>query len=484
MRKILIIVALAAAGLAGYVAADRVKFPLYEWCRLLIAPSLIYTGLHFRRAGSSLLLFAFMILLAPVISDTLIANMTLGINHVTSCSAIAAASIYIGHIMRREFENARMTDLLRAVMDDVEEGAGEETLYDALRKLFQSHLGVEAIDIYFFGSDGLLRGRGEEEPLGADHLYYRVAEAGECLFSRIAAEDERILLPEDDGVCEKTERLVVFPVSFGGAAKAVLACVNPPASSVNKDAVEFLNAAARIYENALELTLNRRAAIAHEAQSLRIKSMFSSYVSRAVAEEILKDPDSVELGGATREVTVMFTEIKNFPELMKRYGPVELASILNGHVGDAVECVIELDGTIDKYIDSGVMAFWGAPLAQADSAARAIQCAIRLRQKTEAMNARREAAGLPMIDVRVGINTGPVVAGNIGSMRRMEYTVIGDAVNLASRIKSVAGNQSAAALASESTRAAAGDAFRFGEELSVAVKGKSEPVKAYALMDG
>ena len=155
--------------------------------------------------------------------------------------------------------------------------------------------------------------------------------------------------------------------------------------------------------------------------------------------------------------------------------------MLNDYFSAAIDTVFAHHGTLDKFIGAGIMAFWGAPLPLPDAADRSVQCARELHRRVRALNAEWEAGGKPGFEVCAGINSGSVVAGNIGSIRRMEYTVIGDPVNVAARIKSLCGKNSMPVLISDSTRAALRRECRFSASLQAAVKGKCGPITVHCL---
>jgi adenylate cyclase len=200
-----------------------------------------------------------------------------------------------------------------------------------------------------------------------------------------------------------------------------------------------------------------------------------------VAEEILKNPDKVDLGGKLQNVTVMFTEVVNFEELLNSMDPNNLISMLNEYFSLALDTVFEYDGTLDKFIGDNVMAFWGAPLEVADGELKAVRCALSLQEKIAGLNNSWRQMGKPLFHVCIGINSGRVVAGNIGSIRRMEYTVIGDTVNVASRIKSLSKNKNIPILLSETTYDKVRDLFAVENRFQAAVKGKTQNITVYQL---
>jgi adenylate cyclase len=167
----------------------------------------------------------------------------------------------------------------------------------------------------------------------------------------------------------------------------------------------------------------------------QIRRAFEFYVSPEVVSQMTANPERLALGGERKELTVMFTDLAGFTSMSEGTPPEEVARTLNEHLTRMTAIVLRRGGTIDKFIGDAVMAFWGAPLADPDHASRALRAAIEMQ--AEMGRWRREPGGPGELYMRVGLNTGPVVVGNLGSKDRFDYTVIGDAVNLASRLESV-----------------------------------------------
>jgi class 3 adenylate cyclase len=179
------------------------------------------------------------------------------------------------------------------------------------------------------------------------------------------------------------------------------------------------------------------------AQSLREKEMikraFSRYVAREVVVEILKDPERLALTGERREVTVLFCDIRGFTAMAATLSPEDVVDLLNAFYDLMIDTTFKHDGTLDKFLGDGVMAVFGAPLARADHALVAARTALAMRAAIQELSARRAAAGKVPFTVGIGLNTGDAIAGTVGTDERMEYTVIGDCVNVAARLQSHAG---------------------------------------------
>lgn len=219
-----------------------------------------------------------------------------------------------------------------------------------------------------------------------------------------------------------------------------------------------------------------------EARSRQLRAIFGRLVSESVIEEVLRAPDAVRLGGEKREMTVLFSDIRGFTALAERLPPERVVEILNDFLGPMSRIVIERGGTLDKYMGDALMAFFGAPTLQPDHAARACETALAMRAALAELNAGWQARGLPSLTAGIGLNSGPMAVGYMGSEGRLDYTVIGDQVNLGSRLEGLTATYGVDVIVGESTRLAAGDRFEFRELDLVRVKGRSEPVRIYQLV--
>ena len=170
-----------------------------------------------------------------------------------------------------------------------------------------------------------------------------------------------------------------------------------------------------------------------------VRSNFERYFAPNVAAEIAQQSGGVALGGEKRAITILFSDIRGFTTLSESMSPDLIAALLSDYFTVMVDVIFEHGGTLDKFIGDAIMALWGAPIAHADDADRAVRAAVAMQEALAALNARWRAAGRPTIEVGIGLNHGEVFAGNIGSHRRLEYTVIGDAVNVAARLCAEAG---------------------------------------------
>ncbi len=213
----------------------------------------------------------------------------------------------------------------------------------------------------------------------------------------------------------------------------------------------------------------------------KIRSVLRKAVSKEIADELLKR-GQINLGGEERGVTVLFSDIRGFTTISEKLPPGELVSQLNEYFIAMAKAIERHGGVIDKYIGDAIMALFGAPLATPADAGNALRAALAMTEALGRLNGDRAARGLPPWENGVGVNTGRAVAGTMGSEDRWSYTVIGDAVNLASRLEGLTKHYGARVLASEAARAAAGDGFLFRSLDLVRVKGRSEPVPVYELL--
>ncbi|MEW5903665.1 MAG: adenylate/guanylate cyclase domain-containing protein [Pseudomonadota bacterium] len=217
-----------------------------------------------------------------------------------------------------------------------------------------------------------------------------------------------------------------------------------------------------------------------ERSAREMRAMFSSYLSPKLVARLEKDPEAAKIGGDTKDVTVLFTDIKGFTSFSESHAPQVVVSRLNEYLGEMVKIIEQHDGTIDKFIGDAVMAYWGAPLAQPDHARLAMACMAAMAERMGSLRAQWQAEGVPPFAIRGGMHSGEVVAGNVGfAGKKMEYTVIGDTVNLASRLEGTAKYYGITYLVSEATQALAADVCAYRELDKIRVVGKHLPVTIY-----
>ena len=215
-------------------------------------------------------------------------------------------------------------------------------------------------------------------------------------------------------------------------------------------------------------------------QKLRIKQQFGTYVSPALVKKLQKDPSLLRLGGETKRLTFLFSDIRGFTPISEKYqkNPQGLTELINRFLDNQTQIILKHGGTIDKYMGDCIMAFWGAPLDDDNQVENATKAVLEMRESLEELNERLREEGLDQINTGAGINTGLCVVGNFGSSNRFDYSVLGDSVNLAARLESSCKEYDTSLIISEYSMVDGYD-YKFLDE--VTVKGKSEPVKIYTI---
>ncbi len=220
-----------------------------------------------------------------------------------------------------------------------------------------------------------------------------------------------------------------------------------------------------------------------ERRARDIRKMFSSYVSKRIVDELIRDPSKMKLGGDRKEISVLFSDIRGFTSFSEKHRPEEVVSQLNEYLGAMTNVVFDHEGTLDKFVGDAVVAFWGAPLDQADHAQRACKTALDMIARLQELQKKWESEGKYVIDIGIGINTGEMIVGNMGAEgKKMDFTVIGDNVNLGARLESLTRKYNNHIIISEFTYAKVKDIVKVNELGSVTVKGKETPVVVYDLV--
>jgi adenylate cyclase len=213
---------------------------------------------------------------------------------------------------------------------------------------------------------------------------------------------------------------------------------------------------------------------------MEVKKQFGTYVSPALVKKLQKDPSLLRLGGETKRLTFLFSDIRGFTPISEKYqkDPQGLTKLINRFLDNQTEIILKHEGTIDKYMGDCIMAFWNAPLDVEEQERKATECALEMRVALGKLNEKLAEEGLDQIHTGAGINTGPCVVGNFGSSTRFDYSVLGDAVNLAARLESSCKTYDTDLIISEHSLV---DGFDYTYLDNVTVKGKSEPVKIYTI---
>ncbi len=244
-----------------------------------------------------------------------------------------------------------------------------------------------------------------------------------------------------------------------------------------------------VASTAIYLTLVFSSYVREQAQRRRIRSAFGQYLSPALVEQLAQSPEKLVLGGEEREMTIMFSDVRGFTTISETFknDPQGLTALMNRFLTPLTNAILDRKGTIDKYMGDAIMAFWNAPLDDKTHQVNACEAALDMIDRIDALNIEREReareAGKPFIPMRVGIgiNTGMCVVGNMGSNLRFDYSVLGDSVNLASRLEGQSKSYGLPIIAGSRTALAAKDRFAILELDFITVKGKSEPEMIYAI---
>ena len=232
--------------------------------------------------------------------------------------------------------------------------------------------------------------------------------------------------------------------------------------------------------NDLEITVHKAIeTMQSRQQAEQARETFGRYVSDEVVNELLSSPEALELGGEIRTVTLLMVDIRGFTAATQGLEPHKIVDVLNIYLGEMVEIVSAFGGTIDNFIGDGILVVFGAPISMGDDCFRAAACAIAMQLGMEEVNRRIASLAVRSVSMGIGVHTGEVIVGNIGSARRMKYSVVGSGVNLASRVESsTVGGQ---ILITEATKSELGDQVETGKSFSIKVKGIADPVVVHEL---
>jgi class 3 adenylate cyclase len=342
----------------------------------------------------------------------------------------------------------------------------------------------------------------DDEPKNRELLARRLSKRGydvataadgrEALHAIEAGSFDLVLL---DVLMPGTSGLEVLATVRQTRSAAELPVIMATALGASQDTVEALERGANDYVTkpfdfpvllarvATQLSLRRATqAIAGLAQQLEIRNTFirrtfGRYVSDEVVTSLLDNPTGLELRGEKRHVTILMSDLRGFSTLTESLMPTQVVSLLNGYLGTMAEVIQSHGGTIDELQGDGILAFFGAPLSQGDDAERAVSAAVAMQVAIEGLNERNRSAGLPVIEMGIGIATGEVIVGNLGSERRAKYGAVGSTVNLAARIESYClGGE---VLIEDETRDAVGEALRFDGTREVHPKGSAAPMRIH-----
>lgn len=231
------------------------------------------------------------------------------------------------------------------------------------------------------------------------------------------------------------------------------------------------------------IVINARFYVAEMGQKAMIRDMFGQYLSPKVVEDLVDDPTKLSLGGEEREMTANFSDIAGFSTISENLTPSELVHVLNEYLTEMCNIIIGLEGTVDKFEGDAIIAFWGAPTVQVEHARLACFASIDMNERLVELRDKWVAEGIPQLKVRMGLNSGPMVVGNMGSVQRMNYTIMGDAVNLAARLEGANKAFGSRMMISESTFKACEADIDARELDTIRVVGKNEPITVYELLN-
>jgi len=213
-----------------------------------------------------------------------------------------------------------------------------------------------------------------------------------------------------------------------------------------------------------------------------ITSVFGKYVSPVVIDNLIKNPDKINLGGEKRNITIFFSDIRDFTPISEKLEPEDLVKLLNEYLTEMTSIIGKDQGLVDKYMGDAIMAFWGAPLDQPNHAEMACSSSLEMLEKLKGLQKKWKSQDIPSFDIRIGLNSGDAIVGNMGSSKRFDYTAIGDNVNLASRLEGLNKYYGTKILITENTKKSVKDKFETRKLDLVKVKGKKKPILIFELL--
>src|SRR5574344_1546071 len=288
--------------------------------------------------------------------------------------------------------------------------------------------------------------------------------------------------PDEKGLYTHPSKALSMPISYTSTLQGML-FIGPEkhGADYTEEQKKILGPVDRIINHAL-LELEARKNL---EEKNRLRYAFSRYVSPEIVNNIMVSPEAIHPGGKKQLLSVIFTDLEKFTQLSEGMEPKKLLLVLNMYLNEMSQVILSLGGTIDKYEGDAIMAFFGAPRNFQDHAVRCCLSALRMKKMESVLNeqlAREKLVSRPLF-TRIGINTGEMIVGNVGSMQRLDYTVIGNNVNIAARIETANKEYGTSILISEATYNLVKDYFICREVASAHLKGVSEPVIVYELMD-
>lgn len=305
----------------------------------------------------------------------------------------------------------------------------------------------------------------------------RVAREGKAILSTDAKSDERFIASAS--VMDHNLRsLMCVPLKTKEEVIGIIYVDNRMiAGAFTEETIELLST----FANQAAISIENARLYENIVSETKLRMNLQRYLSPNIANDILTKKEKLVLGGERVECSILFADICGFTSISEKLSPESIVQMLNEYFSSMTKIIFENDGTLDKFIGDAIMAVFGAPVFSPYSARNAVKTGIDILKKLEELQKKWESQGKPSFKVRIGINTGEVIAGNIGSPDKMDYTVIGDNTNMASRIESNANPMTV--LISDSTYVKIKDIVTVKEMEPIIVKGKSYPIKTYEVVD-
>lgn len=383
----------------------------------------------------------------------------------------------------------------------------KEEIFNHCEVIVKTALGAEGVLIYLKVPDtgelilarisssapGSGPGAGREIPesigISTESLLHEAIGADQVITRKAAGLNPKLLsIARRDPVAAD----IYAPLSAGDQRLGALA-ISMGRSDLADEEASFAGAVASItglvLKNADILSLTREELVSEKKISAdeivkrkALKNIFERFTTPEVVEEILRNPGAVRLGGEKKELSVFFADLRGFTSYSERHDPEAVVSVLNEYLSAMTEIVFEYGGTLDKFVGDEIMAIWGAPIGIEDHAEKAVRAGIAMIVRLKEIHAAWRSRGVEILDMGIGVNTGVMVVGNIGSEKRMDYTVIGDAVNLAARLEAITRDLGCYFLISEATYSKVEKIVDVRPVGEVQVKGKKTLVKAYEVL--
>jgi len=395
-------------------------------------------------------------------------------------------------------KTVKFTSLMVKVKD-IASAIDIDTLFDSILSVLEKGINADNVDIFMIdkkNNEGFLvkstnhsRGKDIRFKLDGNTLISKSAMEGIIIVKENARNNAMLVAFIDKGDIPVT---VCAPLFSG---KELVGVINIEKLRDNRESINdeerlllttVCNVSALAMKNANvyaltkeELMSQKKFSQAQIEEKKKIREILSKYTSPSVMEEAIKNPKMLKLGGEKRIATVLFSDIRSFTSYSEKYEPEKVVSILNEYLSAMTDIIMEYNGTLDKFVGDEIMALWGVPVPQKNQAELAVKAAWNMLKKLKELHEKWKKENVEPMDIGIGINTGEMIAGNMGSDKRMDYTVIGDHVNTASRIEGLTRNFNNHFIISEHTYKLCKNIVEVKALGYVQVKGKSEKVLVY-----